>query len=156
MSATNLPSFPAFQPHLEPSTTSVRWRKYIARLENLFVAFRVTDDQQMRALLLHYSGPEVMDIFETLSDTGSTYELGQSALAKYFEPSKNIEYERFVFREAKHQHSETVADFATLLQQLVTTYEFHDKDSEVKSQIIHGCTSSKLCTSGRVPYTKFT
>ena len=144
MSATNLPSFPAFQPHIEPSTAGVRWRKYVNRLENLFVAFKVTDNKQQRALLLHYAGPEVMDIFETLSETGSTYESGKDALTTYFEPHKNIEYERFVFREAKQLHNETVTDYATHLQQLAKTCEFHDKDSEVKSQIIHGCKSSKL------------
>ncbi|XP_038063006.1 uncharacterized protein LOC119733689 [Patiria miniata] len=85
-----------------------------------------------------------MDIFEILSETGSTYESGKDALTKYFEPRKNIEYERFVFREAKQLHNETVADYATRLQQLARNCEFHDKDTEVKSQIIHGCKSSKL------------
>ncbi|XP_038060081.1 uncharacterized protein K02A2.6-like [Patiria miniata] len=140
----NLPSFPNFQPHTEPSTVGLRWQKYVKRLENLFVAFNIVDDKQQRALLLHYAGQEVMDIFETLADTGSDYKTAKEQLDKYFSPRRNIEYERFVFREAKQSPTETVGDLNTRLQQLAQKCEFHDLDSEVKSQIIRGCSSSKL------------
>ena len=37
------------------------------------------------------------------------------------------------------RQGETVDAFHLCLQQLVITYEFDDKDAEIKSQIIHGC-----------------
>ena len=101
MSVTNLPQFPSFQPHTEPSTVGLRWQKYVKRLDNLFVAFNITDDKQQRALLLHYSGPEVMDIFETLGDTGSDYSSAKEHLTEHFSPQRNIEYDIFAFRSMK-------------------------------------------------------
>ncbi|KAJ8050489.1 hypothetical protein HOLleu_03714 [Holothuria leucospilota] len=62
-----LPSLPTFQLHAR--NTAVRWDKYIRRLENMFIAFNVVNDEQKRALLLHHAGEEVMDVFDILTNT---------------------------------------------------------------------------------------
>ena len=43
----------------------------------------------------------------------------------------------------KQFDSETCDDFATRLQQKAEYCDFHDKDKELKSQIVQGCKSSK-------------
>ncbi|XP_014664198.1 PREDICTED: uncharacterized protein K02A2.6-like [Priapulus caudatus] len=70
----NLPQFERFSVHDEPATVGKRWAKYVKRLDKLFTAFAVTDANQQRALFLHYAGPEVSDIFDTLPDTARAYE----------------------------------------------------------------------------------
>ncbi|PIK50091.1 hypothetical protein BSL78_13017 [Apostichopus japonicus] len=57
-------------------------------------------------------------------------------------PKRNVEYEQFVFREAKQLDTEAVDSYHTRLQQLAKTCEFTDCDG--KSQIIQGCLSNKL------------
>jgi hypothetical protein len=47
-----LPNFPSFPVHENNAET--RWRKWISRLENLFIGLDIKDKQRQRALLLHY------------------------------------------------------------------------------------------------------
>ena len=61
-----------------------------------------------------------------------------------FSPKKNVEFERFKFREEKQRQGETVDAFHLRLQQLAKTCDFKEKDAEIKSQIICGCLSSRL------------
>ena len=95
---------------------------------------------------MHYSGEEVQDIFDTLPSTGTTYDNAKQALNKHFCPEdcKDVEFERFTFRQARQLADESVAEFHTRLQRLASTCSFADKDGEVKSQIIQQCTSNKL------------
>ncbi|XP_071510902.1 uncharacterized protein [Diadema antillarum] len=140
----NLPQFERFSVHDEPATIGKRWAKYVKRLDNLFTAFAVKDAKQQRALLLHYAGPEVSDIFDTLPDTGEDYESAKAALGKHFCPSVNIEYEHFVFRQCRQTEDETVDQYCHRLQKLAVSCEFADNNAEIKSQIILGCRSQKL------------
>ena len=52
-----LPTFPPFQVHLD-GNVDPRWKKWLARFENLIVGMGIEDAKQKHALLLHYSGPE--------------------------------------------------------------------------------------------------
>ena len=47
-------------------------------------------DEWKRVLLLHVTGKEIQDLFETLDSTGSTYAEALTALNTYFEPKKNV------------------------------------------------------------------
>lgn len=144
MAGTNLPNFPGFPVHSDPNTVGSRWTKYIKRIENMFVGFSITDDKQQRALLLHFAGEEVADIFDTLPDTGSDYKTASEKLTSYFAPKQNIEFERFIFRGTKQLKDEVVDTYHTRLQKLAQTCDFSDKNAEIKSQIIQGCISNKL------------
>nr|XP_006823364.1 PREDICTED: uncharacterized protein LOC102803828 [Saccoglossus kowalevskii] len=140
----SLPSLPMFPVHSDPTTTSTRWKKYLNRVENAFVAFNITDDKRQRTLLLHWAGEEVDDVFDTLSETGSDFKTAKTKLTEYFSPKRNIEYERFVFRDTMQNSGESIDAFHTRLQRLANTCDFTDKSQEVKSQIIRGCTSARL------------
>ena len=69
--AQGLPVFPNFSVR-EPAVDT-RWKKWCARLENLLVGLDIKDDKRKRALLLHYVGEEVNEIFDTLPDTSDDY-----------------------------------------------------------------------------------
>ena len=65
--AAALPTFPSFDPNVDLGAPGVRFKKYISRFRNLLTATNITDPKRQKALLLHYAGAEVNDIFETLT-----------------------------------------------------------------------------------------
>ena len=137
-----LPQFETFDLRSE-GNVGVRFKKWLKRLENLFVAAAVDDVKWQRALLLHYEGQEIYDIYETLDDIGEDFESLKVKLVEHFEPKKNKEYAVYIFRQAKQNDGETVDEYVTRLRQLATDCEFHE-DSEIKSQIIQCCSSNRL------------
>ncbi|CAC5359617.1 unnamed protein product [Mytilus coruscus] len=90
-----------------------------------------------------YDREEVNDIFDTLQETGEDYDTALTKLTEYFAPKKNVEYEIYKFRQAKQETDETIDAFHTKLRQLSVNCEFTD-DNQVKSQIVQGCSSSRL------------
>ena len=75
MALSNLPNFPTFDVDTDKSNCGTRWEKWVSRLENLFVGLNITEEAQKRALLLHYAGEKVLDIYEAEKgdDDGTTY-----------------------------------------------------------------------------------
>ena len=138
--------FPPFDVRGDPSSLGQRWAEYVERYNNFLLAMDITDPTRQRALLLHFSGEDVYRIFKTLPETGEAkdYKKATAALKAYFQPQKNIEYEKYTFRQATQQVGETLDTYHTRLQQLATYCEFHDKDAEVKSQIVSGCSSKRV------------
>ena len=65
----SLPNFSPFDVHVD-GNVGPRWKKWLNRFERLLIATNITDTKQQRALLLHYAGPAVDEIFDTLPDTG--------------------------------------------------------------------------------------
>ena len=100
--ATALPIFPEFNLR-DQSNLAARWEKYLKRFHNLMTAMNITDASRKRALLLHYVGEEVNDLFETLPDTGDDkdFKKAHEALTQYFTPTKNASFEIFKFRNLK-------------------------------------------------------
>ena len=149
--AAALPNFPDFDTNTDPSTLGVLWKKWLARFCNLLLAIDVTDKKRQRALLLHYAGEGLNEIFDTLPDTTAgedenPFEKAVEALTTYFTPKKNREYEIYVFRQAKQETNENITTFHTRLRKLATTCEFENDDREIKTQIVQNCTSHKLRT----------
>ena len=140
--AASLPIFPPFSVH--ENAPDVRWKKWVKRLDNLLIGMDIRDTKRRRALLLHYAGEEVNDIFETLQETGEDYPTAVEKLTNYFSPKKNNEFEIYKFRQEKQQNGQSIDDFHTKLRQLSATCEFSDVDKEIKSQIIQGCLSTRL------------
>ncbi|XP_068729065.1 uncharacterized protein [Montipora capricornis] len=141
--ASALPHFDPFDIHADGAIAQ-RWRKWIKRLENLFVAAAIADKKRQRALLRYYAGEEVCEIFETLAETGEDFATAKEKLTEYFNPKKNVEYEIYTFRQAKQHPGESMNAYHSRLRQLATTCEFADVDKEIKSQIILSCSSQRL------------
>ena len=141
----SLPNFPPFDVHVD-GNVGPRWKKWLTRFERLLIATNITETKQQRALLLHYAGPAVDEIFDTLPDTGvdKDYKTAVDVLNAYFIPQVNSAFEEYNFRLAKQQHGENIDAFHTRLRQLAQTCEFANIDKEVKTQIIVGCLSQRL------------
>jgi hypothetical protein len=141
-----IPRFPAFEIGAEQSSVGTRWEKWLNRFENFLMAFNITNPQRKRALLLYNAGEPVQDIFETLSDTGNVedYDVAKLKLTEHFQPQKNREYEVYMFRQTEQQQGETLDSFCSRLRQKGRNCEFHDLESEIKSQIVQGCLSKRL------------
>ena len=72
--ATSFPDFPPFDTESGPTSLGIKWEKWIlrlenlfVRLENLFVAVDIKDKARQKALLLHYGGANLSDIYYTLA-----------------------------------------------------------------------------------------
>ena len=85
----NLPLFPSFDYDADKSNAGPRWEKWVGRLENLLVGMNITNGDRKRALLLHYAGERVYDIYDAeKSTTEATYEATKKVLTDYFAPKK--------------------------------------------------------------------
>ncbi|XP_062610190.1 uncharacterized protein K02A2.6-like [Saccostrea cucullata] len=143
--ATGFPPFPKFDVS-DQSSIGQRWKKWIQRFENFVLAMGITRNDRKRAMLLHYGGDEVYNIFDTLADTGgpNDYDAAKTKLTEHFNPKKNLEFEIYKFRQAKKRSGEIMDSYHKRLWQLAENCEFEVVDKEIKSQIIQGCESSRL------------
>ena len=131
----NLPSFSPFSVHADKQSAGPRWRKWVDRFENLLCALDINDDRKKNAMLLHYVGEEVYDIFDYIFDSFTDQQKGLGAvretpdgnvpdeygvakrsLTEFFTPKKNTTYEIFKFRQASHNSGETIDSFYTHLR----------------------------------------
>ncbi|XP_071502622.1 uncharacterized protein [Diadema antillarum] len=144
MSQLGLPAFPPFVEI--DQNPGPQWGKWLGRFERLMVAMGVSDPKRKRALLLHYAGPKVDEIFDTLQDVGqeSDYDKAVAALNKYFSPKSNSLYETYIFRQAKQEANESIDHFVTRLRQLAQNCKFHNADREIMVQIIMNGSSPRL------------
>ncbi|XP_071941023.1 uncharacterized protein [Antedon mediterranea] len=140
---STLANFPNFKIR-NSGDDAQEFEKYAGRLENFFTAMNIRDDKRKRALLLHYAGEKVYDIFGTLQNTGNTYDEAKLAMKNYFEPKKNIPFAIYTFRQLSQNASESIDDYVTRLRQAARTCSFADVDGEIKMQIISHCCSPKL------------
>ena len=126
--------------------TGPRWKIWITRLERLLTAMNITDKQQKEALMLHFAGPEVDEIFDTLEDpeAETDYKAAVEKLTEYFAPQTNIAYEIYNFRQARQNQGESLDSYHVRLRQLAKTCDFANIDREIKEHIILSCTSSTL------------
>lgn len=141
--AVSLPSFPSFEVHSD-GNAGPRWQKWLSRLERLLIGMNVKDDKQKRALMLHYAGPAVDEIFDTLESTGDDYKTAVEKLTEYFTPQTSTAYEVYNFRQAKQRIDESLDSYHTRLRQLAKTCGFTDIDKEIKEHIILSCHSNSL------------
>ena len=86
--ATSLPDFPTFPVH--ENNADLRWKKWIQRLENLFIGLDIKNKKRQRALLLHYSGEEVNEIFDTFTETWDDFDTAKQKNTDYFDPKKTL------------------------------------------------------------------
>ena len=70
------------------------------------------------------------------------------ALNTHHSPQVQREYEVFSFRTAKQEEGESLDQFVTRLRKLGATCDFANLSSEIKSQVIQNCRSSRLRTKG--------
>ena len=143
--AAVLPDFPPFDINLEPTALGVQWKKWIQKLENLFLAMDVKDTKRQKALFLHYGGSDLSDIYYTLqSEDDIEFKHVKVKLDTYFEPKVNVTFETYTFRQLSQDEDESIDKFVTRLREAAGRCNFHDKDRETKDQIVQKCYSDRL------------
>lgn len=111
----------------------------------LFVGLKIENDYHKRALLLHYAGESVHDIYDAeKGTTEATYAATKQVLTTYFESKKNTQMEVYKFRSYKQKECQSLDEFVIELRKLAKTCEFANVDNEILSQVIPNCKSNRL------------
>ncbi|CAG2223866.1 unnamed protein product [Mytilus edulis] len=143
--AGSLPPYPTFDYASDKSNAGPRWERWVSRLENLFVGLKIENEERKRALLLHYAGESVYDIYDAeKGETEASYTATKQVLTTYFEPKKNTQMEVYKFRTHKQKEGQSLDEFVTELRKLAKTCEFTNVDKEILSQVIQNCKSNRL------------
>lgn len=67
--AHTLPPFSSFNIEAtDANKIGLEWAKWVGRFENFLAAYNITSDVRKKALLLHYAGKEVHDLYRSLPD----------------------------------------------------------------------------------------
>ena len=138
-----LPPFETFVVYGEKTRAGTRWRKWIAKFENLSCALDIENDARKKPC------------YSTMQATMNKKVLAQwrrqpysqrivlkQSLEEYFTPKKNISYETFKFRQTTQKEGESIDTFHTQFRAMTIFCDFHD--NEILGQIIQGCTSSRV------------
>ena len=144
--ASCLLSFDSFDIHADGAIAQ-RWRKWIKRLENLFVAADIKDKTRQSAFLLYYAEEKVCDFFETLPQSGDDFETAKEKLTEYFDPERMSSMKLATFSKRNRIHGESMNAYHSRLRQLASTCEFANIDKKIKSQIIQPCSSQALAAN---------
>ena len=115
---------------------SLLWKE---ELDIYIVAAGVTDKKQQKAVLLHLSGREVLEVYKTLKEYEDTYDNIFDKLEKYFKPRKNLTYEGFIFKQAKQNIDESIPAYITRLKNLALHCEFEKLDAKVRDTVVSTC-----------------
>lgn len=146
--ATSLPPFPSFSISSDPVTVSARWTKWLSRFEYLIIGLDIADTKRKRALLLHYGGEEICDLFDTFEGTGDDYETARDKFKEHFKKAQNSDIEEYKFREMSQKEEETIDQFHARLKSIAANCEFHNADTEIRRQVLRGTRSRKLRNYG--------
>ena len=139
----NLPIVPEFSLD-DSSNLDKRWKLYREEINLFLLASGISNDAQKRAVLLHMSGPQVREVFNTLEDTGTSYDQACQRLDEYFLPKKNLIYERWCFRSTKQMEAESCATYVTRLRKLIATCEYTQPEEEIRDQFVWSCYDTKI------------
>ena len=142
--AMHMPAIPNFIVDEDQHILDQSWTKWRMKLDYFILASGITQDAQRRATLLHMAGERVQQIFETLSDTGTSFQNACDALDRYFKPKKNVTFERYKFEQLIQQRGETAAMYLTRMRQVAESCEYSNVDEEIKDHFITSCLSLKL------------
>lgn len=139
------------------------WQKWLRSFNYMIKASRTEDDNDKKMMLLHFAGPKVQEIYETLPDPPSLQSRGPLAnveeyvpfktefeyavdkLNEFFDTEKNPAYERLMFRQIKQEHNEKIGIFITRLKIQAKRCKLGgESDDFIKDQIIAACLSKAL------------
>ncbi|XP_041453694.1 uncharacterized protein K02A2.6-like [Lytechinus variegatus] len=134
---------------MSSSRSSSAWSKWMRSFSYYIGAAGITQAAQKKSLLLHIAGPDVQELFDTLTvgsptDEQNEYDVALAALTSYFAPAANIAFERHLFRQANQGQDESVDDFCTRLKGLASSCSFDNRDEHVRDQFVDKCASSSL------------
>ena len=129
-SIANIPAVEQFIVEAESTNLDKKWKNWLEDFTLYLDATGITQDAQRKAFLLHLNGKNVKNIYRSLQDSEDKFHDVVQKLNDYFQPKKNVTFERYVFKQAKHILSETC--------------EFHDENEEIRDHFVTYCCSKSL------------
>ena len=146
MATANIPSISTFDETVGEDKTAIgaTWDEWLERFENYMGALAITNDGRLRKMLLHLVGPRTFKEFQTLTETGTTFDEAKAKLTAHFKPKVVVEYEESVFRNMTQKKGEKIDSYHVRLRQQATRCSFDSIDKELKSHIIRTTTDSRL------------
>ncbi len=148
----NLPPFPHFNTS-EHFGLGPRWERWLNRFENFLIALNITTDVRKKALLLHYAGEGVYEVYETLREAADDYDAVKTKLTIHFKPLKHTQYHVWEFRQAKQDQNESLDAYVTrlhtLYQKIVSIMQFAVLSSIRKKSLKPDMDLKKLLEFGR-------
>lgn len=142
---------------LEPAVSAcVRWEKWTKSFDFYKdAALAISSPEKLRSVFLHVAGAEVQELWASLvEDSAETnaFKRALKALDAYFQPQRNVRYERYEFsqlRQAPQESSDAFAarlrgkaahcDFGTQVQvddRLLDQYLAHCHDSQIRKKLL--------------------
>ena len=98
------------------------WQQYMERMEFYFVANKITDEDQQKAIFLSACGGKVYSVLRDLCLPGKPgdYTLTEiwRTLSNHFTPKPNAIVERFKFNSKVRQAGQTIASFVAELRRM--------------------------------------
>ena len=117
-----------------------RWRKWKRALNFYIDGQAITDSGQKHSLLLHFAGPAVQDIFETLTEPDPAvedrFDRTVAMLDAHFKVDKNVPFERHRFRQMTPNAGETSDQFISRLRQQAQHCDFQDLNDQLRDQLV--------------------
>jgi hypothetical protein len=128
------------------STAGQRWTKWIRECTRYLNGSGVKNGAQKLDTLLYLVGPDVSDIYDTMTKTNNTFEEAVTLLTAHFLPLKNLDFEYYNFGQMRQKSGESVDDFVVRLKEAGKRCEYATTvlDAEIKKQVILGCKSEHL------------
>ena len=99
--------------------------------------------KQKTALLLHLGGKDLRQIYKTVKAETDTYNDVKQKLSRYFNPKKNVTYERFIFKSASQEVGESCSSYITRLKTLAETCDF-EGNNEIRDHFVFTCRLTTL------------
>lgn len=143
----------SFDCDLSSSIVGIKWNEWLDGLQNYLGFVNITEDRRKIAALLHHAGLEVVKMYRTVEQNApdadnetriDTFEDVKRKISSYFNPRKNLWFERHNFRQAKQEVGESIAAFATRLRTLAKYCEFVSVEEEIIGQIIEGSNCTEV------------
>lgn len=154
---------PPFDYTLYEENCGLEWKNWHRSFDWYLRANHIEEENEKFVKLMHLAGRKVQEVFETLPTpaivnqvargplaTGfvpqlSEYEVAVAKLNEFFEPKKNLTYERHQFRLIKQEKNEKIGIFAMRLRTQAEKCDFGTAIGDnIKDQIIEKCASPKL------------
>ena len=105
--ARNIGNIPTVEPFIidtDSRNLDRKWAGWLKDFNMCIAATGATQDAQKKALLIQLGGKQLKTIWNTLAGTvGEDYEAVCNKLNIHFKPKKNVNYERFVFKNCKQK-----------------------------------------------------
>lgn len=140
-----------FNINADPHTLGEAWKKWKRRLQVFLGSQRITNSEQKRDILLHYGGPDLLDLYDSLPEEGeeeggdnSVFGKAVRTLDKYFNPKVDVEFAVYTFRSSRQEQNESLDRYVARLRGLSQSCGFTDVNTEIRHQVIAGCIDNDL------------